>query len=382
MHWDGTQIKGCIHGWLTCWVALAGVCLAASGPARGEASSQDDEYLVGVYYFAGWWRALPNKWERQGRDWRADWEGRVPTLGEYNEQATMDREIVAAAEHSVDFFQILYYCQPPGKPPEPNADRLNVAVDQFMASPHAGRMKFTIETVNHPPYDAPSEQEWSEACKVWAKAMRHPSYLRIGGLPVFKIHGYELFLKGVEGKREAARARLEVLRKAVRDAGAGEVLLSAGILPEQIFQGKTLDEFSFLTTYMWMPQLPQVEPPYPYARLIDYAEAGWKIQNEKGSKHYVPYVPAGWDPRPWKDPRCSFEMPTRQQWTDALQRAKRALDKNSRLGVPTKDGGRQKMLLIYAWNEFGEGGIVAPTRGEADMKLEAIREVFGSSREH
>jgi len=35
------------------------------------------------------------------------------------------------------------------------------------------------------------------------------------------------------------------------------------------------------------------------------------------------------------------------------------------------------MLLIYAWNEFGEGGIVAPTKGDGMMKLEAIREVFG-----
>ena len=35
------------------------------------------------------------------------------------------------------------------------------------------------------------------------------------------------------------------------------------------------------------------------------------------------------------------------------------------------------MLLIYAWNEFGEGGIMAPTQGEKEMKPEAVREVFG-----
>ena len=35
------------------------------------------------------------------------------------------------------------------------------------------------------------------------------------------------------------------------------------------------------------------------------------------------------------------------------------------------------MLLIYAWNEFGEGGIVAPTRGEKEMKLEVIEPAFG-----
>jgi hypothetical protein len=33
--------------------------------------------------------------------------------------------------------------------------------------------------------------------------------------------------------------------------------------------------------------------------------------------------------------------------------------------------------IIYAWNEFGEGGIVAPTRGDGTMKLEALRQVFG-----
>lgn len=34
------------------------------------------------------------------------------------------------------------------------------------------------------------------------------------------------------------------------------------------------------------------------------------------------------------------------------------------------------MFTIYAWNEYGEGGIVAPTQGDQAMKLEVIREVF------
>lgn len=33
--------------------------------------------------------------------------------------------------------------------------------------------------------------------------------------------------------------------------------------------------------------------------------------------------------------------------------------------------------LVLLLNEFGEGGIVAPTEGEKEMKLEAVREVFG-----
>jgi len=67
---------------------------------------------------------------------------------------------------------------------------------------------------------------------------------------------------------------------------------------------------------------------------------------------------------------------TREQWTAAPKRVKAALELHPNLETPAKEG-RQRMLLIYAWNEFGEGGITAPTGGEKAMKLEAVREVFG-----
>ena len=115
---------------------------------------------------------------------------------------------------------------------------------------------------------------------------------------------------------------------------------------------------------------------YPYALLIQHAADGWLRYSKQCTKPYVPYVPSGWDPRPWRDPRASFAFPTREEWTAALKRVKTALDKYANLGIPAKNG-RKKMLLIYAWNEFGEGGIIAPTQGEKEMKLEVIREVFG-----
>ena len=75
--------------------------------------------LVGVNYFAGWWEPHPNKWHRyandtEPRDWRLDYPERVPLLGCMNDQATMDAEIPAAADHGVDFFPILWYFNDPG----------------------------------------------------------------------------------------------------------------------------------------------------------------------------------------------------------------------------------------------------------------------------
>ena len=359
-------------GWLgrvlVGWACLTGLAAMAAAP----------EYLVGVYYFSGWWRAEPNKWVVGGKDWRKEWPARVPLLGEYNEQATMDREIIAAADHSVDFFQLLWY--PAGSTPEEwSAAPLNAGLRQFLASTNRHRLKFTLEYVNHPPFDLQADDQWKSACREWAAAMKDPAYLRVGGRPVFKIHGLQHFLNQNGRDMQRAAGRLRILRDIARESGLPDPLVSGGVVPSEADTiTAAAGPYDFLTTYMDMPGLPKVEKPYPYALLLAHAEKAWKRCAEKSPRPYVPYLPAGWDPRPWKDPRPSFDMPTREEWLSALRRIKAVLDNNPNLGLRPSPSQRQKMLLIYAWNEFGEGGFVAPTQGEGTMKLEAIQQVFGS----
>jgi len=237
-------------------------------------------------------------------------------------------------------------------------------------------MKFTLEFVNHPPFELSTDCEWELACEEWCKAMRHPSYLRLDGRPVFKVHGLDYFYRQNSDNPNNVKARLDTLRRIAKENSLGNPLISGGVMPGGVPLPERVAPFDFLTTYMDMPSLPQRTEPYSYELLIGHAEAGWLRYAEHSSKPYVPYVPSGWDPRPWRDPRPSFALPTRHEWTAALERVKAVLDRFPKLGIPVK-GHRQKMLLIYAWNEFGEGGFVAPTKGDKEMKLEAVHEVFG-----
>ena len=82
---------------------------------------------------------------------------------------------------------------------------------------------------------------------------------------------------------------------------------------------------------------------------------------------------------PWEDPRPCFKFPdARLQW-EAELRGMKMVPRFRRQTGPAAARREAELFTIYAWNEFGEGGIVAPTRGEQTMKLDAIRAVFSSA---
>jgi len=365
-------------------IGLFGALFAAVLPAKADeigtgGKGPMEDVLVIVNYFAGWWEPMPNKWHVPGdHDWRADYPDRVPLLGECNTQETMDHEIVAAADHGVDAFIILWYYNQPDDEREANARFLNRGLTNFIDSPEAGRMKLMIEFCNHPPFEVKTDEEWKNCLEAWIPAFRHPSYLHVGGKLVFKVHGAHHFWVQNGQDLDRCRAQLETLREAVRKEGLGEMLIGAGvgsggtIGPDHPFARL----FDFTCTYMDVPAIEQKDEDYPYEVLAEQARKG-REEHCKDAIQYVPYVPAGWNPKPWKDPRPSFAFPTKEQWEKELRRVAKDLRECGNFGFPLPDGGRRKAFTIYAWNEFGEGGIVAPTQGEESMKLEGIREVFG-----
>ena len=200
---------------------IMGTPLIQAFPTLARSDEPAPKCLIGVNYFAGWWEPTPNKWQGPDRvDWRPKYPDRLPLLGQYNEQTTMDREIVAAAAHGVDFFQILWYASDPGVDWGPNTERVNVAVEQFRKSPEAHRMKFIVEYCNHPPFGVTDAQQWSKCVDFWVRCMQHPSYLRVGGRPVFKVHGSGLFHQQCGGSPDGVKSFLDVLRNAAQ-SGCG-----------------------------------------------------------------------------------------------------------------------------------------------------------------
>ena len=74
--------------------------------------------------------------------------------------------------------------------------------------------------------------------------------------------------------------------------------------------------------------------------------------------------------------------PTPAEWEAVLRQIRgQCLDPSNHFGFPDASAphGYAPAFTIYAWNEFGEGGILAPTQGDGHMKLDTIAKVFGRS---
>lgn len=349
---------------------------------------------MGVNYFAGWWEELPNKWHGHGwtaqePDWRPQYPERVPAMGAYNVQATMDREIAAAAAHGVDFFSILWYFPQPGSGEEAEAERLNRGLQTYLASTNAGLMRFMVEYCNAAKFDATNDAQWTACVQAWLPALRHPSALRVDGRLVFKVHDAHRFVMGNGADAARCRAQLDQLRGAARAEGLGELVIGCGVMSRTRIAPEAVvaQVFDFTATYMSIPPAEVREAEHPYADLAAEARAARKL-HVADPIPWVPYLAAGWNPRPWTHPgadpnhRRFFAFPTRGEWAAELRAVRGDLAAEPRLGFPRRDGSRQPAFTIYAWNEFGEGGIVAPTEGRGALMLEAIREVFGPARGH
>eukprot|EP00038_Savillea_parva_P025010 m.45839 g.45839 ORF g.45839 m.45839 type:complete len:517 (-) comp6698_c0_seq2:81-1631(-) len=129
----------------------------------------------------------------------------------------------------------------------------------------------------------------------------------------------------------------------------------------------------------WMPNATPTG-----AKVFPYMECGaWqglvRTNHSVDTQPYLANLIAGFDPRPWEEHAASFAMPTETEWRQVLTQIKsQCLDPHNRFGFPdaSKASGYQPAFNIYAWNEFGEGGIMAPTQGEGFMKLQTIAQVF------
>lgn len=337
---------------------------------------------VGAFYFDGWSQVSWDNYKKlnyQGGpindNLLNNYPEREPAYGWVNStKKGMQLQIKDALEAGLDFFIFdWYYCKDTGY----ENCTMNTALKLFMENKQS-EFKFTSMITNDS-YDI-GPAEWEETKTKLKEQFQHPSYFKIQGSPVVYIYLGSKMINAFGGIKKLNKA-LKEFKNECKMLGIKEPLIGIANVVED-YPIRRLRFVDFLFTYnqpvlvLHNKKLPLYENIYDINDMIESEIEYWPYLEEHAkNKKFVPTVTAGWDRRPWDEStRVVYTAPTREYVKKAV---KSAIFYNKYSNGKPLDN----MILIYAWNEYGEGGMISRLKngnfigmGIADAKKESNEE--------
>ena len=358
----------------TKWVRSAVLaCLVALIPPMAQAQQPKLQATVGAYYFDGWSGKtenmhLPKLLQTKYADRKPLWGWRADTV------EIMQKQIDYCADHDIAFWAFDWY-YPEG---EDKTTPLNNALGLYLKAPNSQRLKFCLLVANHAGFRI-GPKEWDACCQRWIDLFQQPTHLRLDGQPLLIFFSPEE-LKRAFGGVEDVRQALETLRSKAKQAGLPGVAVAActgpGSLKELADSG-----YSLLTGYNYNLGWQSGGGSQPFQKLVEGNQRIFEQFAEKTPLPYVPVVTIGWDRRPWEEEK----LPSEKMSTWYPDRTPKLVEEFVRLGVIWLDkhpdkATAQRLMLLYAWNENGEGGYLTPTEKDGIEYLEAVERAISGNR--
>jgi hypothetical protein len=308
-----------------------------------------------------------------------EWHYRVPFFGKVvsddrvelrgDTQEVMDQEIAYAAAAGLDYWAFDWY-HPRGWP---HADTMTRSLDLYLSSKRRNDISYCLILLGGVHFGP--KEEWPASVDGLVQRFQAPNYQKVlGGRPLVYLFDVDSHLK-YWGEGAAAKAPLDLLRERSVAAGAGNPYIALMVWQPSA-SVKTLEALGTdaFSAYVNPPGNENQE--LPYSQALSLNRWFWEDGRQAG-KPLIPTVTGGWDYRPMKRP----EFPDRSlqnSWFAQAKPEELAAHLSEAMGwVKTNPQlGEANSVLIYAWNEFAEGGWLCPTLSEGAARLDAIRRVL------
>jgi len=321
-------------------------------PVRGKLE-------VGAYYFPGWktaaaWQPIRSFPERR------------PALGWYEEgdPTVADWQIRWAAEHGITFFIYDWYWVRGARQLEHGLH------DGYFRAPHHHLLKFCLLWANHNPPGTSSRDDCLAVTHYWIENyFRKPEHMTVDGKPLLVLFAPQRLEEDL-GVTEV-RPTLDAMRAECVRAGLPGLYIVACVGDAGHARHVAGQGYDAVTAYTWPNlELPAGERRAPYATLLSGYRHQWQHIAESAGIPLLPPVNGGWDSRPWHGENDTI----RTDRTPALFR-QHVLD--ARRFVERADPAQVRpILLVEAWNEWGEGAYIEPNREHGFGYLDALREAL------
>ncbi|WP_164851422.1 glycoside hydrolase family 99-like domain-containing protein [Larkinella soli] len=326
-----------------------------------------DRPRVGVYYFDGWSGLTRGHLTQTLID---SFPEREPIWGWItSKKDVMQAQINTAADAGIDFFSFCWYKFPADKA-NFRQHPLNHALNLFLQAPNRNRLKFCLLVANHGG-SVLGPADWEQAAGAWIELFQKPEYYRVDGKPLLIFFNLQTLLDrfgGSAGLRDA----LASLRARSAQAGVPEVTVAVCVRPEQAQMAEEAG-FNWLTGYNYHEAgFTSKDKVIPIDSLIAGSRALWD-QFRSARLPYSPVVTLNWDPRPWAQQSSWYAQSQRYSGFSSLsvyKAVRSAVTWTERSPEIMSD---QRMILIYAWNEYGEGAWLTPSKQQKDDLLTGLK---------
>ena len=328
---------------------------------------------VGAYYFDGWagnstrWKDDP-AWTKLHppthltKRMIEEFADREPIWGWRDDSLDiMERQIDLAADHGIAFFAFCWYWNKDRQKLE--TQPMHTGLHLFLKAKNNHRMKFCLLVANHQGFLFHGADEWKAAAQQWLPYLNHPQHVTVDGKPlVIVFNPRNGDTEGFAGVQAAAR-KAGLPGVAIAGCGGGQANIG----------------FTHTTHYNIVPGYAGGSEPRKYGELVQAHQRAWRGSREQP---YLPTLSVGWDKRPWEGDRGLGQAPgwyfpdrTPGQFATALESAVEWMDRHP------EQTAAERIVLLYAWNEFGEGGYLAPTKGDPDgAYLKVIKRVVEGAK--
>lgn len=324
---------------------------------------------IGVYYYPGWQSTYINWKDIKGlpdsRSPGKPWHDRQPLLGYYPEEEAWvaEKHIAWAAQYGVTFFAYDWYW---GN----NKPEYDHALKNYLQAKNKSRLKFSLLWAYHVAV-LKNKNEFDDMVLYWINNyFSQPTYYRIDDKPVIFVYSFDQFDANAKAFGESAKTLLASANGIARQKGYKGIYF---VITTNAKPGNDIENFFLVSGFNAYTGWNYVES--KGAKSADYdvmVDAYLEYYTTAGkTDHRLPYIVSaspGWDSRPWSGDSAPIRTnPTPEKFTRMLRGAQQLITTNDKI---------PKILMIEAWNEFGEGSYIEPTKKWGFSYLEAIKKMF------
>jgi len=261
-------------------------------------------------------------------------------------QAVLDRDIAYAKSASIDYWAFVFY---------PDGSGMDLARNLYSSSTHKSDVNYC--------FVASSQMPVSYFPALVGKFTQSNYQKVLGNRPLLYIFGWVSYTASdiASLRSQTVAAGLGTPYIVVMDFSASNAAATVATLGADAISSYTSGGGNGV----------------PYSTLAGSDNTNWNNYKNTGLK-VVPWVTTGWDPRPRVDNPVTWATYAANNWVQTAAPAQLAVHLQEGLNWVDSNPtvADANTVIMYAWNEFDEGGWLCPTLFTGTDRLDALKGVL------